>query len=58
MKSRIFSVRQRNERWEYRIETEQIDGKRMQITKCGFETKEAAIQAASDYIENHVHHVL
>lgn len=51
-KFKSFSVRQRNEKWEYRIELDRINGKRRQITKCGFTTKEEAIIAAKEYIKN------
>lgn len=46
-----FSIRQRNNKWEYRIEGKHINGKRHQITKCGFPTKEEAINAATQYIK-------
>lgn len=49
-----FSVRQRNTKWEYRIEVPSEDGKRHQITKCGFPTKEEAINAAENYISEFV----
>ena len=47
-----FSVRKRNNKWEYRIEGNTINGKRHQISKCGFLSKEEAINAASEYIKN------
>lgn len=51
VKTKSFSVRQRNKRWEYRIEGAMKDEKRHQITKCGFPTKEEAINAAEEYIK-------
>lgn len=50
MLKKTFSVRQRKNRWEYRIEVEKVDGKRHQVSKCGFPTKEAAIEAATEFI--------
>lgn len=52
-KKKSFSVRQRNNKWEYRIEDNRTNGKRHQITKCGFPTKEEAITAAKTYIYDH-----
>ena len=49
-----FSVRQRRQKWEYRIEGPKVDGKRHQITKYGFVTKEAAIEAAREYIDKNL----
>ena len=49
-RAKSYSIRQRNNKWEYRIEGERINGKRHQITKCGFSTKEEAIIAAEIYI--------
>ena len=49
--TKSFSVRKRKDKWEYRIEGERINGKRHQITKCGFPTKEEAVVAASEYIK-------
>lgn len=48
-----FNVRLRNKRWEYRIECEKTEGKRIQISKCGFLTKEECIVAAEKYIRDH-----
>ena len=53
-KTKSFSVRQRNNKWEYRIEGERTNGKRSQITKCGFLTKEEAINAATQYIKDNM----
>ena len=44
-----FSVRQRNKKWEYRIEVDRTPI-RKQISKCGFNTKEEAVEAATKYI--------
>lgn len=52
-KKKSFSVRQRKDKWEYRIEGDRINGKRHQISKCGFPTKEEAITAAEAYIIAH-----
>lgn len=54
-KEKKINIRKRNNKWEYRIEVERINGKRHQITKCGFLSKEEAINAANEYIENHAH---
>ena len=48
--TKSFSIRQRNNKWEYRIECAKHDGKRHQISKCGFPTEEEAITAAKQYI--------
>lgn len=53
-KAKSFSVRQRGNKWEYRIEGERIDGKRHQITKGGFSTKEEATLSAEIVIRNSV----
>lgn len=50
-KTKSFSIRQRNKKWEYRIEGQKTNGKRHQITKGGFPTKEEAILAANEYIK-------
>lgn len=46
-----FSIRQRNQKWEYRIEARTTDNKRHQISKCGFLSKEEATEAAELYIK-------
>ena len=46
-----FSVRERGKGWEYRIECEKVDGKRKQISKAGYATKEDAVFAAKNFIE-------
>lgn len=53
-KAKSFSVRQRNNKWEYRIELGKENGKRIQKTKSGFLTKEEAMLAAEIYIRNSV----
>lgn len=45
-----FSVTQRNKKWQYRF-TPLVDGKRKSISKCGFKTKEEAIEAAKKSLE-------
>ena len=50
-----FSVRQRNKRWEYRIDARKDNGQRRQISKCGFATKEAAIKAAQEFIKENTY---
>lgn len=45
-----FRVTQRNKKWEYRFER-LIDGKRKSFSKCGFETKEEATEAAKKSLE-------
>lgn len=50
-KNKSFSVRKRKNKWEYRIEGCRVNGKRHQITKCGFLTEEEAIIAATDFIK-------
>lgn len=52
--TKSFSVRQRNNKWEYRIEGERTNGKRHQISKYGFLTKEEAINAAAQYIKDNL----
>lgn len=49
-----FSVRKRNKKWEYRIETGTVDGKRKRYSKCGFNTKEDAIHAAEETIKTKI----
>lgn len=51
---KTFSVRQRRASWEYRIELPKENGKRRSISKMGFPTKEAAIEAATEYIKKNV----
>jgi len=41
------TARKRGNRWEYRFEGASINGKRKQISKCGFRTKKDAILAGS-----------
>lgn len=53
-KTKSFSIRQRGQKWEYRVELPPINNKRVQITKCGFTTKEEAIEAAKKYILDNV----
>lgn len=53
-KTKTFSVRQRGIKWEYRIECEPVNGKRHQVTKCGFPTKEEATIAAEIFIRQNV----
>ena len=49
--TKSFSLRQRNKKWEYRIECERKGNKRTQITKCGFSTREEALEAAQAFIK-------
>lgn len=35
----MISIRRRNNLYEYRFEAEKVNGKRKQITKCGYKTK-------------------
>ena len=55
---KTFSVRQRKTGWEYRIELPRIEGKRRSVSKLGFSTKEAAVEAATRYILSNVSTVL
>lgn len=43
--TKSFSIRQRNKKFEYRINIYTQDGKRKQVTKCGFATRQEAIIA-------------
>lgn len=52
--TKSFSIRQRNQRWEYRVELPRENGKRVQVSKCGFKSKQEAIIAAKEYISGHV----
>ena len=52
VKRKSFNIRQRKGKWEYRIEGEPINGKRHQISKYGFLTKEEAVEAATKYIHD------
>ena len=49
-KVKSFSVRQRGSKWEYRIEGKVQNGKRTCVSKCGFLSKEEAVNAAKEYI--------
>ena len=40
-----ISYRKRGTKWEYRFEIAKLDNKRTFITKCGFTTKKAAVEA-------------
>lgn len=53
-----FSVRQRKDCWEYRIGLPKVDGKRRSISRSGFSSKEAAIDAATKFILSHAAMVL
>lgn len=48
--AKSFNVRQRNKKWEFRIEVDDNSGKRKQISKCGFNSKEEAMEAARQTI--------
>lgn len=43
--TKSFSIRQRNKKFEYRINVYTPDGKRKQVTKCGFATRAEAAKA-------------
>jgi len=43
--TKSFSVRKRNKKYEYRLNAKTPDGKRIQITKCGFNTRAEALKA-------------
>ena len=48
----MISIRRRNNLYEYRFEAGKVNGKRKQITKCGFKTKnEAYIAGQKAYDE-------
>ena len=48
----MINIRKRNNLYEYRFEAGQVNGKRKQITKCGFKTKnEAYIAGQKAYDE-------
>ena len=48
----MISIRRRNNLYEYRFEAGKVNGKRKQITKCGFKTKnEAYIAGQKAYYE-------
>lgn len=49
--SKSFGVTQRNKKWQYRFERT-IDGQRKSFSKCGFNTKEEAIEAAKKFLES------
>ena len=53
-----FSVRQRKTSWEYRIGLPKVNGQRRSVSKMGFPTKEAAIEAATEYIRSHASTIL
>lgn len=46
-----FSVRKRTSKWEYRIELAPVDGKRRQVSKSGFATRDEAIAAGEETIK-------
>lgn len=52
--TKSFSIRKRNQKWEYRIEFPNINGKRVQVSKCGYQTKQEAILFAKKYIIENV----
>lgn len=45
-----FRITKRNKKWQYRFER-MIEGKRKSFSKCGFDTKEQAIEAAKKSLE-------
>lgn len=48
----MISIRRRNNLYEYRFEAGKVNGKRKQITKCGYKTKnEAYIAGQKAYDE-------
>ena len=47
-----FNIMKRGSKWQYRIEGKPIDGKRKQISKCGFLTKEECIEACKNYLKS------
>lgn len=42
---KLITIRKRNNLYEYRFEAGKVNGKRKQITKCGFKTKNEAYTA-------------
>ena len=49
---KLITIRKRNNLYEYRFEAGKVKGKRKQITKCGFKTKnEAYIAGQKAYDE-------
>lgn len=42
---KLITIRKRNNLYEYRFEAGKVNGKRKQITKCGFKTKNEAFIA-------------
>lgn len=53
-KTKSFSIRQRGNKWEYRVECGRVDGKRRQASKGGFSTKREAEVAAEIFIRQNV----
>lgn len=53
-RTKSYNLRQRGDKWEYRVEMKSEDGKRVQKTKCGFSTKEEASIAAEIFIRMNV----
>lgn len=51
-KKRSFSVMKRGSKWQYRIEGTPVNGKRVQISKCGFATEEECIEAAENFLKS------
>ena len=43
-----INVRKRGNSWEFRFETARVGDKRTQVSKGGFETKKAALEAGTE----------